>query len=540
MPATPHEPDNQAPPFVDVDLFSADAALVEATEREGAGWARGRLAAYGRRMGSAEVQDLAHRANRHGPELVAFDRWGRRRDTVEFHPAWHAIMRLAAQEGLHTGPWAEPQPGAHVARAAAYVLHAQAEAGTQCPTTMTYGSVPALQRQRERFGDWLARLYARDYDPAFRPMPEKRAVLVGMGMTERQGGSDVRTNTTRAHPDGDGWRLDGHKWFFSAPMCDAFLVLAQAPGGLTCFFLPRFTPDGAVNGLRLLRLKDKLGNRSNASAEVEFENAWALPVGEEGRGIPTILEMGTYTRLDCAVASAGLMRKALAEAIHHARHRTAFQRRLVGQPLVANVLADMAVETEAAVALALRLARAFDRAEDPAEQAFRRIMTPAAKYWTCKRAPMLAAEAMEVLGGNGYVEEAPLARVFRETPVNSIWEGSGNVMCLDVLRAAARHPESVAAVLAEIDLAKGADRRFDAAAAAFRDGLQDTAGLQAQARRLTERLVLLGEGSLLLRHAPAAVGDAFVASRLAGDRGGAFGTLPPGDHRAIVDRALAG
>jgi len=541
-----HEVANQPPPFLDVDLFAADAALMEAVEREGAGWARERLHAYGRRMGSAEVQELGRLANRHTPELASFDRFGHRRDEVTFHPAWHELMRLGVAAGLAGGPWAEPRPGAQAARAAHFILHAQAECGTLCPLTMTYGSVPALNRQPELFAPWFPKLFSGTYDPAFRPLAEKRGALIGMGMTEKQGGSDVRTNATRAEPEGAGgpgaaYRLVGHKWFFSAPMCDAFLVLAQAPGGLSCFFLPRFAPDGEINALRLMRLKEKLGNRSNASSEVEFLGARAWLVGAEGRGIPTILEMGTYTRLDCVLGTAGLMRKAVGEAVHHCRHRTAFQRRLVDQPLMANVLADLALEAEAATALALRLARAFEAEEDAAEGALRRLLTPAAKYWVCKRGPSLAVEAMETLGGNGYVEEAPLARVYREMPVNSIWEGSGNVMCLDVLRAAAREAEAVPAALAEIGLAKGGDRRLDRAAAALAAEIADPAGLESRARRLAERLVLAVQAALLVRFAPAAVADAFCASRLDGDRGGAFGTVPAGcDHAAIVARALPG
>jgi len=461
---------------------------------------------------------------------------------VEFHPAWHSLMTLAVAEGVHTGPWAEPRPGAHVARAAQVYLQCQIEAGVQCPVTMTYGVVPALRRQGDLAAAWLPRLYSRRYDPSFRPAGEKTGALMGMGMTEKQGGSDLRSNSTRAEPVGAGgpgqpYRLTGHKWFMSAPMCDAFLVLAQAPKGPSCFFLPRWTPDGEVNALRLQRLKDKLGNRSNASSEVEFQGALAFLVGDEGRGIPGIIEMATYTRLDCALGSAGLMRQALAQAVHHARHRTAFQRHLVDQPMMTGLLADLALEAEAAMTLGLRMARAFDRQDDPAETAFRRLVTPAAKFWICKRAVTFAGEAMEVLGGNGYVEESPMPRLYREMPVNSIWEGSGNVMCLDVLRALTRSPDSGEVLRAELAAARGADARLDRFAARL-DALLAARPDEAQGRRLAEMLVLALQGALLVRFAPGAVADAFCASRLEGERGGTFGALPAGiDSHAIVERA---
>ncbi|HJT07124.1 MAG TPA: isovaleryl-CoA dehydrogenase, partial [Stellaceae bacterium] len=440
---TTHDVENQPPPLVNFDLFQSDRALHEAVAREGGGWAGDSLGDFGRLLGRAETIEWGFQANRNPPVLHSFDRFGRRRDAVEFHPAWHSLMSLAVGAGVHTAPWAEPKPGAHVARAATVHMLCQIEAGVQCPITMTYGVVPALKQQPDLAQHWLPRLYSRHYDPRFLPAEQKTGALMGMGMTEKQGGSDLRANTSRAEPDGAGgpgqaYRLVGHKWFFSAPMCDAFLVLAQAPKGLSCFLLPRWTPDGAPNALRLQRLKDKLGNRANASSEVEFHDALAFLVGEEGRGIPTIIEMATYTRLDCALGSSGLMRQAVAQAIHHAQHRTAFQRKLADQPLMTGVLADLALESEAATALSLRLARAFDRQEDAGETAFRRLMTPAAKYWICKRGIMLAGEALEVLGGNGYVEESVMPRIYREMPVNSIWEGSGNVMCLDVLRALQR------------------------------------------------------------------------------------------------------
>jgi putative acyl-CoA dehydrogenase len=539
---TTHEVFNQPPPLVDYNLFKSDRALVEAVAREDGGWAVEPLANFGRRLGSAETIEWGFQANRASPVLQTHDRFGRRRDIVEFHPAWHQLMTLAVGEGVHTGPWAAPRLGAHVARAAQVYMQAQIEAGVQCPLTMTYGVVPTLRHQPEIARDWLPLLYSRRYDPRFLPGIEKTGALMGMGMTEKQGGSDLRSNSTRATPEGAGgpgtaYRLVGHKWFFSAPMCDAFLVLAQAPKGLSCFFLPRWTPDGAVNALRLQRLKDKLGNRSNASSEVEFQGAQAWLIGDEGRGIPTIIEMATYTRLDCALGSAGQMRQAVAQAIHHAQHRTAFQRRLVDQPLMTSVLADLALEAEAAMVLALRLARAFDRQDDESESAFRRLMTPAAKYWICKRGIAVAGEAMEVLGGSGYVEESIMPRLYREMPVNSIWEGSGNVMCLDVVRALTRSPEAAAALRDELAPARGADPRLDAAFARL-DAALAARPDESQARRLTQMLVTAVQGALLTRFAPPAVADAFCASRLGGEPMAAFGAQPAGlDLAAVVARA---
>jgi len=535
-----HEVANQPSPLVDYDLFATDRPLAEATAREGADWAAAGLGAFGRVLGSAEVIAAGVQAERHPPVLKSFDRFGRRRDEVEFHPAWHRLLALAVAEGLHTGPWAEPRAGAHVARAAAFYMLGQVESGVQCPLAMTYGAAPVVARVPAIARDWLPRLYSRRYDPHFAPAAAKTGALMGMGMTEKQGGSDVRANTTRAEPvpgEPGAYRLIGHKWFFSAPMCDAFLVLAQAPGGLSCFFLPRWTPDGELNALRLQRLKDKLGDRANASGEVEFEGAWAWLVGEEGRGIATILETATYTRLDCAVASAGLMRQALAQATHHARQRTAFERRLVDQPLMANVLADLALETEAAVALAFRLAHAFDRGDHPREAALRRLLTPAAKYWICKRTPAMTAEALEAVGGNGYVEEGPMPRLYRQAPLNSLWEGAGNLMALDALRALGRGREPAEALAAELAPAKGGDRRLDRHIVTTLEALARPAD-QADARRLCEQVALAVQGALLVRFAPAAVADGFCASRLAGGSGRCFGALPAGvDAPAIIARA---
>ncbi|MCC2959317.1 isovaleryl-CoA dehydrogenase [Massilia sp. IC2-278] len=550
-----HEVFNQAPPFGDVNLLRCDPALREAVAREGAGWAADELDALGARLGRAEVLDLARVANANGPRLVNFDRSGRRIDEVEFHPAWHELMALMIGAGAHSAPWADPRPGAQVARAAAYLLFGQVENGAQCPVTMTYASVPALRRAPRIAAKWLPKILARDYDPRSLPVEQKRGALVGMGMTEKQGGTDVRANTTRAAEmaplearerfgdEGEGaWRIVGHKWFFSAPQCDAHLVLAQTDeagsAGLSCFFVPRWLPDGSRNAIRVQRLKDKLGNRSNASSEVEFCDAVGWLVGAIGRGIPTILEMGSHTRLDCVVGTAGIMRAALCHALHHARGRAAFGKPLASQPLMQNVLADLAIESEAATAFALRLARCFDHPDDPLESALGRLLTPAGKYWICKRGPMLGAEAMEVMGGNGYVEDGPLARLYREFPVNSIWEGSGNVMCLDVLRALGKNPqESRAALEAELAPAAALDPRYAAYVARLGDDL-GRAG-EAGARRIAERLVIAVQGALLLRHAPPFVAEAFVASRIAQDAGGAFGRLPEGlDVEAILARAL--
>jgi len=537
-----HEVFNQPAPLADYDLFSADAALSEGVVREGAGWAIDRLRALGSRCSDPAIIELGRLANANPPALRTFDRFGHRRDEVEFHPAWHALLELLFDHGVHSSPWAEPRPGAHVARAAKFMMMAQVECGTLCPVTMTYGSVPALRRDAAIAATWLPPIHSRRYDRRFLPVGEKTGAMIGMGLTEKQGGSDVRANTTRAEPIGAGgreYRLVGHKWFLSAPMSDAFLVTAQAPGGMTCFFMPRFTPDGASNAIRLQRLKDKLGNRSNASSEVEFAGAWALRLGEEGRGLPTILEMGTYTRLDCALGTTGIMRQAVSQAVHHTAHRSAFQKRLIDQPLMRSVLADLALEVEAAIALCLRMARAFDTETDQGEIALRRLLTPAAKYWICKRGPTLAAEAMETLGGGGYVEESILPRIYREMPVNSIWEGSGNVMCLDVLRSLARAPESGETLMAELIPARGGNVHLDAAIAALETALTGPATRdEATARRLTERLVLTLQGALLVRHAPASVADAFCATRLGEHRAGAFGALPPGlDLATIIARA---
>jgi len=534
---------NQPPPLDPYNLLESDVALREAVVREGADWALPQLDALGATLGASATVALGFAANENPPRLRAYDRFGHRRDEIEFHPAWHSLMAIAVGAGLHSSPWAAPRAGAHVARAAGTYMLTQIESGVYCPIAMTYGSVPTLRRNEALARDWLPRIFATQYDPRFVPAGHKSANLIGMAMTENQGGSDLRTNVTRAVPDSSAgerhaFRVTGHKWFMSAPMCDAFLILAQTERGPSCFLLPRFTPDGARNGIQINRLKDKLGNRSNASAEVEFFDAYAELIGEEGRGIPIIIEMSTYTRLDCAIGSSGLMRQAVAQAVHHARHRVAFQKKLVDQPLMTNVLADLVLETEAAIALSFRLARAYDQS-DAAAQLFRRAVTPAAKFWICKRAPALAFEAMEVLGGSGYVEECALPRIYRETPVNSIWEGSGNVMCLDVLRAIGREPDAAEIILAEVRDAATADRRLNAFAAVLEQRLAKSAlADESQARLLARDLVLALGAALLVRHAPAAVADAFCAARLGEDRGGAFGLLPHGvDAHAIVRRA---
>jgi len=507
---------NQPPPLVDYNLFTSDRTLREAVAREGGGWACAQLEAFGQRLGTAEVMHWAAQANENPPVLHTHDRYGRRRDEVEFHPAWHNLMRLSVEHGVHNLPWANPRPGAHVARAALALLAMENEAGHVCPISMTYSAVPVLRQHATLAAEWEPRLRSTSYDPSFRPAPEKTGVLLGMAMTEKQGGSDVRANISRAEPVGNGeYRIEGHKWFCSAPMNDAFLVLAQAPGGLSCFFLPRWTPDGRRNAFHLQRLKSKLGNRSNASSEVEFEGAWAVLVGEEGRGVPVIIDMVQHTRLDCTLGSAALMRRALVEALHHCRHRQAFGRPLADHPLMRNVLADLALESQAATMAALRVARAFDENDT----AFVRLAVAVAKFWTCKRAPSHIAEALECLGGNGYVEECPMPRLYREAPVNSIWEGSGNVIALDALRTVAKEPESLERVRAEILLAR--DPRLDALVASVPKDIVETAG-----RRFVERLALGLQASLLLRFSPPAVADAFCASRLESNAGHTFGALP--------------
>ena len=543
-PFSTHEVLNQPSPLENYNLFLGDRALADALAfnlpRDRLEAARARLAALGAELGTREMFAKGAAANRFVPQLHSHDPQGRRIDEIEYHPAYHDLMTLLMRHGLHTGAWSDGAPGAHVERAAGYLLFAEIENGTQCPATMTYGSVPAIRRDAELAGQWLAKLYSRDYDARNIPARDKRSALIGMGMTEKQGGSDVRANTTRAEKAGASeWRITGHKWFLSAPMCDAWLVLAQSPGGLSCFFMPRFTPDGAPNAIRIQRLKDKLGNRSNASSEVEFTGAYATLLGEEGRGVPMILEMGVYTRLDCAIGSAGLMRQALSQALWHAAQRSTFGKLLREQPVMKNVLADLALESEAATALAIRLSRAYDAQVEERERLLARVLTPASKFWICKRGAHFAEESMEAIGGNGYVEENALARIYREVPVNSIWEGSGNIMCLDVLRALRKAPEVVEAVAAELDAARGAHPAYDRFCAALKERLADAAEFESAARRLTQDLALAVQASLLARHAPRFVSDAFCRSRLQADLGGAFGTLAPDmPFDALIERAM--
>jgi putative acyl-CoA dehydrogenase len=533
---------NQSPPLVDYNLFDADAPLREALEREGAGWAHDWVRELGMRAGTAEAIGWGFQANSNPPQLRTHDRFGNRIDEVEFHPAWHRLMEVAIGHGLHALPWREPRAGAHAARAAGFYVWSQVEGGHGCPVSMTYAAIPALRQQPDLAAQWEPLITTLDYDPGLRPPATKRGALFGMAMTEKQGGSDVRANTTRATRVGGGGpggehQLTGHKWFCSAPMCDAFLVLAQAPGGLSCFLLPRVLPDGTRNGFHIQRLKDKLGNRSNASGEIELEGAIAWPVGEEGKGVRTIMEMVNHTRLDCIIGSASLMRQAVAQATHHAAHRSAFGRLLSEQPLMVNVLADLAVESEATTVLMMRLAGALDRVADSAEGHFRRLALAVSKYWTCKRAIELVAEALECHGGNGYVEESIMPRLYREAPLNSIWEGSGNVNALDVLRAMQREPESLTAFIGEVEQARGVDARLDRSVVELKRELSNGAGAEAGARRLVERMAVLLQGSLLVRHGDPAVADAFCASRLGGDWGHSFGTLPRGlELASIVQR----
>jgi putative acyl-CoA dehydrogenase len=537
--APTHEVTNQPPPLVGHDVLATDLALVEAVRRYGGFAAVASVTPLGLLAGTEQAQRWGVEANEHPPELRAYDRYGHRVDEVDFHPSWHALLDVAVTHGLHATAWRDPGAAPHLRRAAGFVAWSQVEAGHGCPVSMTYAAVPALRADPALSAEWEPGLTSTSYDAGLRAPSTKAGLLAGMGMTEKQGGSDVRANTTRAEPlaAAGEYLLTGHKWFCSAPMCDVFLVLAQAAGGLTCFVVPRVLPDGRRNTFRIQRLKDKLGNRSNASAEIELDGTWARRLGDEGRGVATIIEMVSMTRLDCVLGSTALMRGAVAQATHHAAHRSAFGSLLADKVLMRAVLADLAVESEAATALAMRLAASFDAGADAAdERDFRRLGVAVGKYWVCKRTPALVGEALECLGGNGYVEESGLPRLYREAPLNSIWEGSGNVNALDVLRALAREPSTVDAFFAEVELAAGADPRLDAAVDRCRKAVAEAD--QAGARRLVESLALVLQGSLLVRHAPPAVADAFCATRLDGDWGHAFGTLPPGlDTAAIVSRA---
>jgi putative acyl-CoA dehydrogenase len=554
-----HTVANQPPPLVGLDVFASNLPLVEATAREGASWIVERASALGLLVGEeGGPGDLWGRlANENKPVLHTHDRYGNRIDEVEFHPAWHQLMTMGVEHELHALPWRSEEPSAHAARAAMYMTGMQAEAGYACPITMTFAVIPALRAQPELAAEWEPLVTATTYDPRSIPAAEKGSAIAGMAMTEKQGGSDVRANTTFARPlNGGGagaeYQLTGHKWFCSAPMSDLFLVLAQAESadgsaeGLSCFLMPRILPDGTRNAMHIQRLKDKLGNRSNASSEIELHNAWAQMVGEPGRGVPTIIEMVGHTRLDCVIGAAAGMRAAVVQATHHAAHRSAFGKTLIDQPLMENVLADLCLESEASTALAMRLARAYDEAgndardgvDDSDAQLFKRVATAVGKYWACKRAPNHAFEAMECLGGNGYVEDSGMPRLYREAPLTSIWEGSGNVISLDVLRALSRAPRSLEVFLAEVSLAEGADARLDAHVQRLKSQFADPATLESRARRVVEGMALALEGSLLVRGAPPAVADAFCASRLGGDGGLEYGTLPAGsDFKTIIARS---
>lgn len=509
---------NQPPPFEDVNLFASDLALQEALVHAGGGAHREQLSAFGRRTGSAEVAEWAMQANRNPPQLKTFDRYGQRIDEVEFHPAYHALMALGIEAGIASVAWSGGEAG-HVLHAALEFLMVEAEPGVCCPMTMTYAAPAAMRHQNEVAAEWGHRILASRYDPSSRPASEKSGVTIGMAMTEKQGGSDVRANTTRATPigtpgPGQAYRLTGHKWFCSAPMCDAFLTLAYADGGLSCFLAPRWTPDGERNTIEIMRLKDKLGDRANASSEIEYYNAHSVLIGEEGRGVRTIIDMVQHTRLDCVLAPTAYMRQALANALWHTAHRTAFQRKLIDQPLMRRVLAEMAVESEAATALAFRIAQSFDVAgKDRNAAAFSRIAPPIAKYWINKRVVQFVYEAMEAHGGAGYVEDSVMPRLFRQSPLNSIWEGSGNVICLDVLRALAREPDSMAAFLRELEAARGAYAALDAAIDGVKDNLCHPP-VEANARRLVEDMALALQGAILAVRGQTAVADAFCATRL--------------------------
>ena len=551
-----HSVTNQSSPLVGYDMFSSDAVLADLVRRFGGEWALERLMSYGRFAGSAEALELAIQANTNEPVLHTHDRFGHRVDRVDFHPAYHRFMQVAVEHGIHSLPWQNPRPGAHVARAALMYMAFQTEAGHCCPISMTYSAVPALRKQPDVAARLEALILTNSYDGSFLPWTAKAGVTLGMGMTEKQGGSDVRANTTRAVPvaepgPGKEYLLTGHKWFTSAPMSDAFLILAQADKGLSCFLVPRLRPDGTQNSLLIQRLKDKLGNRSNASSELEFVDTFGWLLGEEGRGVNTIIEMVNHTRLDCIIGAAALMRQASLQALHHAHERSAFGKKLVDQPLMMNVLADLALEAEAAARLTMRVAHSYNTQSDSASEAqFKRIASAIAKYWVCKRAPMHVAEALECFGGNGYVEESPMPRLFRESPLLGIWEGSGNVICLDVLRAVSKEPQTLDAVVAELEKARGASKRLGRyidrvkrdIAALKKNATSKSAAVVARrergARLLVERLALALQGSLMVQQAPKPIADAFIASRLGRSGGFAFGTLPAAtDVRAIIERA---
>ena len=541
--AQTHEVVNVSNELVDYNAYTQDAALVDGVAREGGGWAHEALTAFGQLTGSAETIELGALANRNPPEFDTHDRFGNRVDLVRFHPSYHRLMQTAIEHGLHSSPWTDPRAGAHVARAAHTYLQTQVEAGHGCPITMTFAAIPALRHTSGLAALWEPRITARVYDPRNVPDTQKAGLTIGMAMTEKQGGSDVRANTTRAYPvgaegPGQAYELVGHKYFVSAPMCDAFLVLAQAPGGLSCFLLLRWRPDGTKNPLQVLRLKRKMGNVSNASSETELRGALAWMVGEEGRGVRTIIDMVAMTRFDCMIGSTAGQRAAVAQALHHCAIRSAFGKVLNQQPLMQNVLADLVLEHEGSLALTLRMARALDHRADPHEDLLVRLVTAVGKYWICKRTPHHAYEAMECIGGSGVMEDSPFPRLFRESPVNAIWEGSGNVQCLDVLRAMQKTPAVVEAFFREVGKARGANATLDGWISALKKEFADLSDLEYRARAVVDRMALAIQAALLVQHAPPAVADAFSASRLADGGHRNYGTLPRGvDAAAIIARA---
>ena len=541
--ADTHEVSNLSSELWDYNMYTGDAALRESVQREGGAWADSELADFGKLTGSADYLELGHLANKFQPEFDTHDRFGNRIDLVKFHPAYHQLMKTSIEHGLHASPWTAPGPGAHVARAARTYLHTQVEAGHGCPITMTFAALPTLRLQPDLARLWEPKITARVYDPRNVPMEQKQGITIGMAMTEKQGGSDVRTNSTRAHPlsvggPGQAYELVGHKYFVSAPMCDAFLVLAQAAGGLSCFLLPRWRPDGTKNPMQVLRLKKKMGNASNASSETELRGALAWMVGEEGRGVRTIIEMVSMTRFDCMIGSSAGMRMAATQALHHCAHRSAFGKVLNQQPLMQNVLADLALESEAATTLTMRMARAMDHRADEHEDLLVRLVTAVGKYWICKRTPNHAYEAMECIGGSGVMEDSMMPRLFRESPVNAIWEGSGNVQCLDVLRALSKTPAVVDAFFAEVGQARGAHAALDRHVADLAKDFNDLQDFEYRARDIVDRMALAMQAAILVRHAPSLVSDAFCRSRLEQLGHHNYGSLPRGvDVAAIIARA---
>src|ERR1035437_10373828 len=541
--ADTHELSNLSSELCDYNMYTEDATLREAVQREGGAWAERELTEFGKMTGSADYLELGNLANKYIPELETHDRFGKRIDLVKFHPAYHQLMKTAIEHGLHASPWSEPKPGAHVARAARSYLQGQVEAGHGCPITMTFASVPALRLQSDLAKVWLQKIMARVYDPRNVPVEQKQGVTIGMAMTEKQGGSDVRSNSTRAYPagstgPGQAYELVGHKYFVSAPMCDAFLVLANTSVGLSCFLLPRWRPDGSKNPMQVLRLKKKMGNASNASCETELRGALAWMVGQEGRGVRNIIEMVSMTRFDCMVGSSAGMRMAASQALHHCTRRSAFGKVLNQQPLMQNVLADLALESEAALSLSLRIARAMDHRSQEHEDLLERLVTAVGKYWICKRTPNHAYEAMECIGGSGVMEDSMLPRLYREAPVNTIWEGSGNVQCLDVLRALSKTPRVVDAFFAEVGQGRGEHKVLDQFVARLANELKDLRGFEYRARDVVDRMAIALQASLLVRHAPAFISDAFCHSRLEQLGHHNYGTLPSGvDCAAIIARA---